>query len=294
MAKNPQFLEMGPANVYLGTLPQASLLIAGPYTADVFVKAVRGGAAGNDITIRFVDPGAGVSPSPLSVSVLDKAITVSLATETYGTITSTADDVIDALTKSPTAAFLVTAARGVGQDGGGIVTAESETPLAGGSDTPSYRDVGYLGEGVIYQVTTEANPLTGAQAGNTPLNKVVVGGMVKLVLPFKEISLDNFRAGVPSARVVENADGSMRRVDFSIAVGADLRSQAIIVKIAKIKGGFESADPDDIIIIPECSPAEGEVNFPFAPTTQREIVTNWYAWPHPETGRWAYTGDEKP
>lgn len=293
MAKNAQFLEMGPANVYLYSLPQADLVVSGaPYNADVYLKALRGGAAGNNITIQLISPTPG--PSALSVSVADKAITVSLANDAYDVITSTADDVIDALTRSAQARGLVTAARGVGQNGTGLMTVSGPTNLADGSDTGVARDVGYLGEGVIYQVTTEANPLTGAQAGNTPLNKVVVGGMVKLVLPFKEINPDNFAAGVPSARVIKNEDGSMRRIDFVIAVGSDLRSQAIKVEIRKIKGGFESADPDDIIIIPECSPAEGEVNFPFAPTTQREIVTNWYAWPNDETGRWAYTGDELP
>ena len=292
MAKNPQFLEMGPANVYLYSLPQADLVLAGYPLGDVYVKAVRGGAAGNSISVHFLDPG--VYLAPLSVSVSGTDIVVSLATDGGGIITSTADDVIEALTESPTAAYLVTAARGVGQDGSGVVQAQGPTNLTGGSDTGVPRDVGFLGEGVVFQVTTDANPLTGAQSGNVPQNKVVVGGMVKLVIPFKEINIDNFRAGVPSARVVENADGSKRRVDFSVAVGADLRSQAIKIKIAKIKGGFESALPADIIIIPECSPAEGEVNFPFAPTTQREIVTNWYAWPNADTGRWAYTGDELP
>ena len=104
--------------------------------------------------------------------------------------------------------------------------------------------------------------------------------------------MDNLRLGVPSARKVSNSDGSKNRVDFTVAVGADMRSLALKMEIRKIKGGFESALPEDIIIIPEISPAEGEVNFPFAPTTQREIVTNWYAWPSDITGRWAFLGDE--
>jgi len=78
-------------------------------------------------------------------------------------------------------------------------------------------------------------------------------------------------------------------------VGASMR-QTLTVKmeIVKIKGGFESPLPADRIIIPEISPAEGEVNFPFAPTTQRVIMTNWYAWPNNVTGRWALMGDENP
>jgi hypothetical protein len=223
------------------------------------------------------------------VGVVGTVITV-----TRGTL-ATADEVIAAVANEPLAAFLVTAARGVGSDGTGVPAAEGPTLLTGGDGLAVTRDVGFLGDEVAYQVTTEAANLTGAQTGNVPQDKVVIGGMVKVVVPFKEISLDNFRAGVPSARVVENADGSKRRVDFTVAVGQSMR-QTLTVKmlIKKIKGGFESPLPEDQIIIPEISPAEGEVNFPFAPVTQRQIMTNWYAWPNATTGRWAFTGDENP
>jgi hypothetical protein len=228
----------------------------------------------------------------VSVSTYD--ITVYLETDAYSVVLSTADEVIQALTESGQARGLITAAREVGGDGTSVVTAHAFTALSGGSETGVATDVGYLGDAVAYQVTTEAANLTGAQAGNVPLNKVIIGGMTKVVIPFKEISLDNLRLGVPSARVIENADQSKRRVDFTVAVGADMRSLSLKMEIRKIKGGFESSAPKDIIIIPEISPAEGEVNFPFAPTTQREILTNWYAWPDDVTGRWAFLGDENP
>lgn len=297
MAKDAKKLEMGPANIYIFVLPQASLVIDDYPDPDkgMFVRAtlVGGpGADGNDITIALVDPLA--ASSPLSVSVVDTDITVSLETDGASLLVSTVDEVIAALTNEPTAAFLITAARAVGGDGTGVMDAFAQTNLAGGSDTGVKTDVGFLGEAVMYQVTTEANPLTGAQTGNVPQDKVVVGGMVKVVIPFKEISMDNLRRGVPSARVVENEDQSKRRVDFAVAVGGSLRAQAVKMQISKIKGGFESTKPEDIIIIPEISPAEGEVNFPFAPTVQREIMTNWYAWPNGDTGRWAFLGNENP
>jgi hypothetical protein len=286
MAKNARLLEMGPANVYLYAKPKAETTLS-----DVFVQAVLPGADGNDITLEFVE---GPSTAPLSVDVDGTAITVTLAT-TSGASTSTVADVIDALNEDPAAAFLVTAARGAGEDGTTVISADAgPVNLSGGSDTGVATDVGYLGEGVAYQVTTEANPLTGAQKGNVALDKVVVGGMVKVVIPFKEISLDNFKAGIPLTRLVSNSDGSKRRLDFAVTVGLSMRSRAVKMEIRKIKGGFESVLPQDRIIIPEISPAEGEVTFPFAPTTQREIMTNWYAWPDDTTGRWAFTGDENP
>lgn len=299
MAKNARLLELGPANIYLYLRPRAFLTIANAVpsaNSTVYVQAYKGGnlapdRPGNSIRIAFVNDGASQA---LSVTVSTYDITVHLATSAGSVVTSTAQNVIDALTNSAQARGLITAARGVGGDGTAVVEAHAITALASGSETGVATDVGFLGDAVAYQVTTETANLTGAQAGNVPLNKVVIGGMCKVVIPFKEISLDNLRLGVPSARLVENADSTKRRVDFTVAVGADLRSLARKMEIRKIKGGFESTEPKDIIIIPEISPAEGEVNFPFAPTTQREIMTNWYAWPDDTTGRWAFLGDENP
>ena len=308
MAKNARKLELGPANIYITTLPRASALVGDdPYTSDgIFIQSVRPGAgfdasgnevdySGDDVSFVYVDGGATINQNP-TVAVTDKAIAVTVEDGV-----TTIDAVIAALGNDPQAAFLVTAARGLGLDGTGAVNLAGSNAypypvfLTGGAGASIRTDVGFLGDEVAYQVTTEAANLTGAQTGNVPQDKVIIGGMVRVVIPFKEISLDNLRRGVPAARVVENSDGSKRRVDFTVAVGASMR-QTLTVKmeIVKIKGGFESPLPADRIIIPEISPAEGEVNFPFAPTTQRVIMTNWYAWPNNVTGRWALMGDENP
>lgn len=302
MAKNSRLLELGPANIYLYLRPRASHTFSNTVpsvNSDVYVQAYQGGSVagedsprpGNNIRVEFVS--LGVTHATTDVSVVGFDITVTLST-LAAVITATANDVIAALTNSGQARGLVTAARGVAGTGASLVEVHAFTALSGGSETGVATDVGYVGDAVAYQVTTEAANLTGAQTGNVPLNKVIIGGMCKVVIPFKEISLDNMRIGVPSARLVENSDKSKRRVDFTVAVGADMRSLAFKMEIRKIKGGFESSVPKDIIIIPEISPAEGEVNFPFAPTTQREILTNWYAWPDDVTGRWAFLGDEAP
>lgn len=299
MAKNARKLELGPANIYITTLPRANALFGYPVAnAEIFFEASRPGDgfdaagnavdySGNDVSIQIVED-AGLNP--VSVTIVGLAITIHVNGTSH-----TADNVITAIQASPEASYLVTAARGVGGTGLGFPQAEGPTFLTGGDGAEVTVDVGYLGDEVAFQVTTEAANLTGAQAGNTPLDKVVIGGMVKVVIPFKEISLDNLRRGVPSARVTQNATATKRRVDFVVAVGQSMR-QTLSVKmtIKKIKGGFESPLPADHIIIPEISPAEGEVNFPFAPTTQRVIMTNWYAWPNDVTGRWAFMGDENP
>jgi hypothetical protein len=307
MAKNARKLELGPANIYIITLPRASALVGDdPYTTDgIFLQAVRPGAgfdasgnevdySGNAVSFVYVDA-ASIGQDPI-VAVDGAAISVTVEDGV-----TTIDSIIEALTNDPLASYYVTAARGLNVSGSGAINLAGNNAypypvfLEGGDGASVRTDVGFLGDEVAYQVTTESADLTGAQTGTVPQDKVVIGGMVKVVIPFKEITLDNLRRGVPSARVVENSDGSKRRVDFTVAVGQSMRQTLTVrMEIIKIKGGFESPLPADKIVIPEISPAEGEVNFPFAPTTQRVIMTNWYAWPNSLSGRWAFMGDENP
>ncbi|WP_051325115.1 M14 family metallopeptidase [Candidatus Solirubrobacter pratensis] len=74
---------------------------------------------GNNITAQLKDPGA--PSSPLSVSVAGPAITVNLATDATGAITSTAGQVVDAINASPAASSLVTAQRYRTNAGNGVV-----------------------------------------------------------------------------------------------------------------------------------------------------------------------------
>lgn len=292
MAKNALLLELGPANIYLYPLPKAFLtMTSAPANSRIHFIARKGGAAGNTIRVAIVV--AGIN-TPFSISVSGLDLTINLATNGAGTATTIASQAILFVTQDPAASFLVTAANFAGSDGTGLPAAQALTALGSGSDTGVKTDVGFVGDAVAYQVATEAAPLTGAQTGTVAQDKVVIGGMVKVVIPFKEISMDNFAFAVPSSRIVANSDGSKRRLDFAVAVGRSMRESALKMTINKIKGGFESTLPADIIVIPEISPAEGEVAFPFAPTTQREIASNWYAWPNGLTGRWAFTGDEFP
>ena len=90
------------------------------------------GVAGNSITVEYVDPLG--NDQPLGVTVLDSAITVSLATGPDGTITSTAAQVAIAIAALPEADDLVLVYNADGNDGTGVVTALAATPLTGGAD----------------------------------------------------------------------------------------------------------------------------------------------------------------
>ena len=98
--------------------------------AELVFTAQTPGAAGNNITIAYVNPG---STNTLSVSVDRTIITVTLGYAT-GAITSTAAQVKTAIQASADATALVSVAYKTGNDGSGIVTAMAATALTSGAD----------------------------------------------------------------------------------------------------------------------------------------------------------------
>ncbi len=102
--------------------------------ADVLITAAAVGTAGNQIRVQYVDPAA--NSEALAVSVSGNDITVTLATDASGEITSTANQVVTAINGSAEASALVTAANDAGNDGSGLVNAVDFTTLAGGENEP--------------------------------------------------------------------------------------------------------------------------------------------------------------
>lgn len=151
--------------------------------------------------------------------------------------------------------------------------------------------LGYMGEELAVTVATEATPLTGAQTGTIPQDKVISGGSFRITVPFKEISLENFARAIPSAVLLTGAT-SGKRLEFRARVGQSLRALAKPMQIRKIVGGVESTATRDHLTIPLASPVDAEVTIPFHPTEQRVIVATFEAWPDPtQNNRWAYWGD---
>lgn len=97
---------------------------------DLVFTARTVGTGGDAITVEYVDPSA--NDAALSVDVTGDAITVNLATDSGGTITSTANEVRQALIESADAMALVSVAFASSNDGSGVVTALAATNLAGG------------------------------------------------------------------------------------------------------------------------------------------------------------------
>ncbi|PZQ21162.1 MAG: phage tail protein [Sphingopyxis macrogoltabida] len=96
----------------------------------ITAKAV--GVAGNNISIRLVDPAA--NSSALAVTVDGNAITISLATSGAGAVTTTGALLLAAINAHAGASALVTAAALAGSTGAGVAVAGGRLFLSGGED----------------------------------------------------------------------------------------------------------------------------------------------------------------
>lgn len=99
--------------------------------ADLTYTAVTAGTAGNQLGVKHLDPGAASQALSVSYDADEKTVTVNLATDGAGAITSTAAQVKAAVNAVPAIAAVMTC-----EDegaGGGVVNATVRTSLTGGS-----------------------------------------------------------------------------------------------------------------------------------------------------------------
>ncbi|MGE4446618.1 MAG: hypothetical protein AB7C92_08270, partial [Synergistaceae bacterium] len=88
------------------------------------------GALGNDITIEYHDPEE--AEQELSIDITLYAIKINLATDENGAITTTAEDIKNAIEEHDDAKEIVEVNYAPENDGSGVVTAMAATPLSGG------------------------------------------------------------------------------------------------------------------------------------------------------------------
>jgi hypothetical protein len=113
-----------------GGLPVGSTTTLSTANADktvVLTSKAWGHEGGNDLSAQLVDPAA--NNSALSVAVAGKTITVKLATNATGVITSTAAQVISAINADTAAAALVTAGKYRTSTAAGVVVPSVVSPL---------------------------------------------------------------------------------------------------------------------------------------------------------------------
>jgi len=100
--------------------------------ADILVTAKVTGADGDDIKVELKDPAG--NDQALAISIVGDTIVASLATGPAGAITSTGQEVINAINAHLVAKDLVVASLPDGHDGTGVVEAKAAANLANGSD----------------------------------------------------------------------------------------------------------------------------------------------------------------
>ena len=125
--------DIGNFPVSGGAPNRASGAFTFPAPADLDVAAREYGAGGNGITLELVNTGPNAT---INVNVLGNNITVNLGTDGAGAITTTSQDVVDALNAVTAATDPVTGLITVVNNpptNVGLVTAMSQTALTGGS-----------------------------------------------------------------------------------------------------------------------------------------------------------------
>lgn len=198
-----------------------------------FTDARPEGTAGN-ISVIFADPAA--NNAALSVGIVGNVITVNLATDGSGAITSTAANIVSAIQADTTASALVN----VKQETAGVVGAAASANLTSGVDAELVLKSANFGSNEYVQLnvlagtfaTTQADETTasyrdagsdiqaninGQQALGDGLTAVIKNGMLDATLSFKEIA----NVAATTAAVTITGGGSL----FQIGQQADASGQ---------------------------------------------------------------------
>lgn len=105
-----------------------------PSGTGITYMSVEAGTTGNNLRIRYA--GSPAVSAVLAVAVSESDITVTLATDVEGVVTSTAAEIVAAVNDSAEASALVVSSLAEGSDGTGIAKARAFQSLSGGAREP--------------------------------------------------------------------------------------------------------------------------------------------------------------
>ena len=224
----PDSVAIAPATLSTGTVASNNALT---------FTAATPGALGNNISIRFINPGidsatinvlAASTTGPvlaangmtlasgsasLNATVVSSVITVSLATDTGGNVTSTASQVLAALAENSTITALVTTALTAGSNGSGAVAPFSQTYLQGGTDEAFPLNTPTLIAGSLAQAAQLGTAGTLPQALTDILNQTGAAVVVVRVAP-------GISDSVTQANVIGGVDTNGHYTGMSALLGA--------------------------------------------------------------------------
>jgi hypothetical protein len=202
---------------------QASLVVAPGGTNDQLTfTAVPYGAAGNDISIEYVDPVA--DDAELTVVVDGNSIVFNLATDSGGVITTTADDIKTALLASAEASALVTAADSGGDDGSGVVDAVAADVTAGGAGNTLFEVTGDVAV-ALFAIVDDPDDMSGAgsiEVGQAADTDILLAATAASALDAGKAWIDNSPAVgelLPAHRILRPGQDIRDKVTINTVTG---------------------------------------------------------------------------
>lgn len=224
------------------------------------------------VRVRYVDPAA--VNGALSVSVSGNDVTVNLATNSTGTITSTAAQVKAAIEASTAASALVTVANKTGNNGSGVVTARGYLTLSGGDNDITFADVRQDAGAsdavkVAYAVSGNNTALSVAVVDNAGTKEITFslatdgsGNATTTAAQLETFLTSSTSAGAIAARAIISADvteGSGGDVlaaqsltsltggtDAVLELSSDDYGSKQFVAINVLNGSFDTQNSDDV------------------------------------------------
>jgi len=195
------------------------------------------GAAGNGVRIALVHPQA--NSAALSITVLNGVITVSLASNAAGVITTTAAQVIAAINAHPQASPLLTASNTGASTGVGVVPVTvKQVPLVGGSDEPFPLDTPVLVVGDKAQAAKL--DATGNGLGTLPMSMTAIFEQIAPIMVVIRVA-----EGANAAATQSNIIGTVTAAGISTGMQALLTAKSKLGVQPRILGapGWTSFQP---------------------------------------------------
>lgn len=125
-------------------------------------------------------------------------------------------------------------------------------------------DLGLTKGGVEVEFATEVTPITVDQFGETIIDEIIKGRMVKAKVPMAERDLEKLVAVIPGATLVTS--GADKKLVVSAAVGTSLR--ALAGPLVLHPKHLDAADKSRDVVISLAS-AKGDMTFSFKHDEQR-------------------------
>lgn len=239
----------------------ASADLTGGTNNDVnFVDARQNaGASDSTISVAYVNGGANQT---LSATVTDTAISINLATDANGNVTTTANDIATFITSDTSAGAIAaralvsaTAGAGVEGDGTGVVTASAAENLSGGANatltltslnfgSAEFVDVSNLTQGAsfaTYDGSSQVSRSTGTDIivrinGQTAYGQGLKASISTSLLDASVSFDDSYNVVGASAAITITGGGSLFQIGQNVATSGQLGVGIEAVNTAKLGG----------------------------------------------------------